>query len=71
MTINVHKNKARCIRCGLQLKFGWWISKSRQLREFTMMHETLVALRQMKLTDGTKVDACGRVRLPAPKKAQK
>ena len=59
MTISVHKRRARCSRCGLQLRFGWWTSKSKQLRDFTMMHETLITLRKWKVKDETTLNACG------------
>jgi len=72
MTIVIHKGKARCVRCGLFLSFSWWKSKSKQRREFTAIHDSIVKLR-MENNAGKNVtlNDCGRVvglKQPAKKK---
>ncbi len=60
MTINVYKNKAFCVRCGLNMKFRWWHPRPKQLQEFTAIHDTIVRLRKEAYgMQDVKVNACG------------
>jgi len=72
MTINVHKNKAFCIRCGLKMKFRWWHPRPKQLRQFTAIHDTIVKLRKEHYgAQGKRVNDCGMVIGKRPEKNKK
>jgi len=72
MTINVYKNKAFCIRCGLKMKFRWWHPRPKQLREFTAIHDTIVRLRQEAYADkNVKLNGCGMIVGKRPERKKK
>jgi hypothetical protein len=62
MSIKVFKNQAFCVRCGLKLKFRWWHSRDKQLREFTAIHDTLVRLRfEAHSNNDAVLNGCGMI----------